>query len=129
MNVDRVIATAKRLIAANGEACTWTKPAPEAPGSDPWRDDREGAPEAHNVSIAFFSPKDLGRGSEAFLAAIAGTEVPAGTEIGIMSGGQPFEPLASDELVRSDGKRANITTIDRLAPSGVPLLYFVKVAR
>lgn len=124
---DRAIASARRLIDKYGEACVWRKPA--APDEDvqdaePWRDVREGDPTDVDVKIAWFPPG----GQLAFLAAISDTEIPAGTELGLMAPGD-FEPLASDVLLRTGGVEAEITKIDRLAPDGTPVLYTVWIAR
>lgn len=124
------IALAKRMIAAKGEACVWSKPAPVDPSADEWRDVRAGSPAVFPVSIAWFTPKDLGRGRDEFLSALKGNsvDVPEGVEIGIMAA-TTFEPLASDTIVRTGGKVAHIVEIDRIAPDGSPILYFVKVKR
>jgi hypothetical protein len=126
MTYSRAIASALRLIEAKGEACIWHKPADQDPAAKPWRDQRTGEPVEHDVSIAWFSPRDLGMGTEAFLAAIGGTEVPQGFEIGLM-GAYDFEPLATDTIERGEGRMVSPTSIDRLAPNGEPILYFVKV--
>jgi hypothetical protein len=126
----RAIASAQRSIAAKGEACVWNKPVAQAEGAAPWRDvrDEDAEPIAYPVKIAWFSPRDLGRGTGEFLAAIMGTEVPEGVMIGLMSGGQSFTPEDADTITRSDETTVEPMSIDRLAPDGTPILYFVKVA-
>lgn len=119
---DRQIATAKRLIAAKGAACEWIIPVAEE-GGDAWNP-QPSEPIRKPVSIAFFSPKDLGRGSGDFIAALRGTEVPTSKEIGLMAGGLDFEPSADHSIERWDGVKA-IETIDRLAPNGEAVLFFV----
>ncbi len=131
MGYERQIATTRRLIAAKGQACLWRKPAPEDNGAAPWRDIRDGSPTDAPVSIAWFSPRDLGRGSENFLQALAGhsVDVPEGFQIGLM-GAVDFVPLTSDTIVKgtdAEGAETAIVTIDILAPDGTPILYFVKV--
>lgn len=130
MSYTRQIASAKRSIASKGEACTWNKPAPEDADAAPWRDvrDPDADPLEFPVRIAWFSPRDLGRGTGEFLAAIMGTEVPEGVMIGLMAGGQGFEPTDADTITRADGSTVEPMSIDRLAPDGTPILYFVKVA-
>jgi hypothetical protein len=128
MSYDRAIASALRLIEAKGEACTWRKPAPADDDADDWRDVREGEPDETDVSIAWFSPRDLGRGTMEFLQAMVGGEVPEGYLIGLM-GPYDFEPLATDTIVRSDDSEVHPESIDLIAPSGEPILYFVKVKR
>ena len=119
---DASIAAATRMIAAKGAACEWVKPVAED-GGDAWNP-QPGEPIRKPVSIAFFSPKDLGRGSGDFIAALRGTEVPTSKEVGLMAGGLDFEPSADDTIERWDGVKA-IETIDRLAPNGEAILYFV----
>lgn len=128
MGYARQIASALRQIKAKGEACTWIKPAAQDGDADPWRDVREGDPIEYDVSIAWFSPRDLGRGTGEFLAALMGTEVPEGVMIGLMAGGQSFTPEDADTITRSDSTTVEPMSIDRLAPDGTPVLYFVKVA-
>lgn len=133
MSYAGAIAAAKRLIAAKGQACLWRKPAPEDVTADEWRDVRDGEPTDVEVRIAWFTPRDLGRGSEQFLQALAGTsiDVPEGVEIGLMAPVE-FEPLTSDTILKGtdpDGIEIAIQTIDRIAPDGTPILYFVKVKR
>lgn len=131
------IASAQRLIAAKGQACVWRKPAPLDDAADAWRDVRDGEPTDADVSIAWFAPRDLGRGTEQFLSQLAGMsiDVPEGVEIGLMAAVE-FEPLPSDTIVRgvtaatvADETAVSIISIDRLAPDGTPILYFVKVKR
>ncbi len=126
---DHPIATARRLIEKYGQECVWQKAAADDDSDEPWRDVREGEPTNHDVRIAWFPP-----GSNlAFLAALAGTEVPTNAESGLMAGDVPFEPLASDIVFKGDdpetGQRVEITKIDRLAPNGTPVLYTIWVAR
>jgi hypothetical protein len=118
------IATAERLIAKFGASCVWSKPA-EADGTgDPWRDERTGMPEDFDVSIAFFSAKDLGYGTTLALAAMAGTEVPDHNQMGLMAGGQAFDPELTDTLTFGEDT-IDVTKIDKLAPNGTPVLYFL----
>lgn len=119
---DASIAAAKRMIAAKGAECVWRRET-AAEGGDAWNP-QPGAPLEWPCSIAFFSPKDLGRGSGDFIAALRGTEVPTSKEVGLMAGGLAFEPSADDVIERWDGVKG-IETIDRLAPNGEAILYFV----
>jgi len=123
----RQIETAKRLIDKFGAECVWVKPAAEDPNAKPWRDNRQGEAEEFNASVAFFSAKDLGYGSTLALANMAGTEVPAHSRMGLMSGGQEFNPELTD-TVWFNGDEIDITKIDNLAPDGEPILFFLWIA-
>ncbi len=131
MGYERQIASARRSIAAKGQACIWRKPAALDTDADAWRDVREGEPTDNPCSIAWFAPRDLGRGSETFLSALAGKslDVPEGYQIGLMAA-TDFEPLPSDTIIKGtddEGAEIAITSIDSLAPDGTPIIYFVKV--
>ncbi len=122
---DKSIAAAHRMIAKYGEECHWLKEGEAAPGADPWRDVRDGDdPDGLPCKIAWFPPNS----NLAFLAAIAGTEVPAHSEYGLMAGDVPFEPDLSDRIQRTSGK-TDILRLDKLAPNGVDnVLYTIFVA-
>lgn len=120
------IADAKELIAERGELCQWCKPSPADPNAKPWRDVRAGIPATSNVSIAFFSPIDLQRGSGQAVSIMPGVDIASYSEIGLMAGGNNFEPEITDYLIRTSGK-AEIVAIDKVAPDGVGLLYYVAV--
>lgn len=127
---DQDILAAQQLIALYGQPCLWFKPdaADESvPGYPSPGEPSEGTP----CHIAFFSPRDLGRGMGEFLGMMAGTEVPTNREIGLLAGGVTFTPEDADTIVRgesSDGARIAIERIDRLAPNGTPVLYYVTVS-
>lgn len=127
MIFDADIQTAKELIALYGEDCGWQKPAPLVEDVPGYPEEGE-LPEPVPCKIAFFSPRDLGRGSEEFLAMLAGAEVPTNKEIGLLAGGISFTPENTDTIIRSSGGEVAILKIDRLAPNGVPVLYYVTVA-
>lgn len=123
----RKIASATRMIEKNGLVCVWKRAAPIAVDAKPWRDEREGSSLSFRAPMVFFSPSDVGKGSELFAAKIGGTEVAGSTEVALMPSGLEFEPKIGDELYRNN-VRLNVIKIDRLAPSGVPLLYYVWIA-
>lgn len=123
---DEDVELATELIEEFGEEVTWVE-APVVSGGTPGYPGTASDPVKHEgIRIAFFSPRDLGMGSEMFLALLKDTEVPVGTEIGLMTGAVPFTPLADATIVRTTGEIA-IDSLDRLAPNGLPILYFVKV--
>lgn len=126
---DADIQAAKELIAEFGADCLWQKAAPyveDVPGYP-----TQGAvPDPIPCKIVFFSPRDVGRGGEMFMALLAGTEIPTSSEIGLMAGGISFTPDDSDTIIRDpDGENLSMTIkeIDRLAPNGTPVLYYVSV--
>lgn len=121
------IATAQELITLYGESCQWQKPAAKT-GGTPGYPTLGPVPDPVPCKIAWFSPRDLGRGTVEFLAALKGTEVPAGKQIGLLAGGISFEPEDVDTVVRRSGKQSAVESIDLLAPNGTPVLYFVTVA-
>jgi hypothetical protein len=124
MDITRAIATAKRLIEANGQAVVWRKPASADPAAKPWRDVRTGAPGDTPVKILWVTPKFR---TMAFLQLLKGTDIPVGTEEAIMPA-YGFEPLSSDTIV-VDGVEQSLYRIDPLKPSGVPVLYRLYVNR
>lgn len=126
---DRPIATAQRLIRKYGEACEWQKPAPiteTVPGYPTVGE----TPDPIPCYLAFFSGRDLGRGRglEAFLAMMKDMEVPVSGEFALLAGGIDFAPENTDTISRADGTQLAIKDIDRVAPGGVPVLYYVAVA-
>lgn len=127
---DEDIQAAQELIAIYGADCLWQKPAPVVE-DEPGYPTQGAVPDPIPCKIVFFSPRDVGRGSEVFMALLAGTEVPTSGEIGIMAGGLSFTPDDSDTIVRNpdtENLSLSIKQIDRLAPNGTPVLYYVSVA-
>jgi hypothetical protein len=126
MGYSGAIATALRLIAAKGGACVWRKPGAHDSGAEDWRDVRSGSPDDHDVKIAWFRPRDLGYGRTEFLRSIPDTEIAEGFEVGLMAGGTDFEPELTDVVVRNSVP-SEIGYLDRLAPDGTPVVWFVWV--
>jgi hypothetical protein len=128
---DEDIETARELIEEFGQECFWQKPTPAGEGGTPGYPAEGGEPpDPIRCKIAFFPPRELGRGTMEFLEALRGTEVPAGREIGLMEGGVPFTPENVD-MIRRGSATADpvaIERIDRLAPNGDPVLYYVTVS-
>lgn len=123
---DRPIATAQRLIAKYGEDCKWRKPAAVVE-DEPGYPTTGVVPDPVDCKMVFFSPRDLGRGTEEFLALLRGTELPENKEIGLLAGGITFSPELPDTIKRASGLEIAIEKIDRLAPNGTPVLYYVTV--
>lgn len=123
---DDDIATARELIDLYGAECGWQKPAPTTEDTPGYPTEGE-LPDPVPCKIAFFTGRDLGRGSEEFLMMLAGMDVPVNQEIGLLAGGLSFTPEMTDTIIR-DGAELAIKKIDRLAPNGTPILYYVTVA-
>lgn len=122
------IADAQEMIDEFGQQCYWQKPEPVIGGTAAYPEVGE-LPDPIPVKIAFFSGRDLNRGTYEFLALIPGMEVPDSGEVGLMAGGLSFDPEATDTLRRGtpDGAQVSIERIDRLAPDGTPILYYLTV--
>lgn len=127
---DDDIATAQELIAEYGQDCWWQKPAPIISGGVPGYPVVGDLPDGVPCKIAFFSGRDLDRGTYPFLQFMGTTtEIPDNQEIGLLAGGISFTPELTDSLRRGavDAPLMSISTIDRLAPNGIPVLYYVTV--
>lgn len=125
---DDDIATAKELIDEFGQQCYWQKPAPTT-GGEPGYPTVGDLPEPIPVKIAFFSGRDLNRGIFEFLSMMPGIEVPDNGEVGLMAGGLTFTPENTDMIRRgaADAAQCSIEKMDRLAPNGTPILYYITV--
>lgn len=118
---DRQIATAKRLIAKNGEKVKWRvidDPTPTDPNK-PW-EPGPATPDDKDVSICFLP---IDRQTMETFNFIKGTEVPKGSVMGLM-GQVNFEPNLKDVVIR-DGKELRIASLDVLSPNGQKILYTV----
>lgn len=126
---DDDIATAQELIAEFGQECFWQQPAPEVVGV-PGYPTAGVLPDPIPCIIAFFSAKDLDRGTMQSLEPMVGTEVPDNMQVGLLAGGLSFEPALTDSIRRGavDAPLVSIAKIDRLAPNGTAVLYHITVA-
>lgn len=126
---DDDIATAQELIEENGQECFWQKQAPVIDDSVPGYPVVGELPDPIPVRIAFFSPRDLSRGAAEFGGMMPSTEVPDNMEIGLMAGGLPFTPENTDTIRRGSptAPETSIEKMDRLAPNGLPILYYLTV--
>lgn len=118
---DRAIATAKRLIAKNGQAVTWRvidDPTPTDPNK-PW-EPGPATPDDKDVTICFLP---IDRQTQETFTFLKGVEVPTGSVMGLM-GQVNFEPNLKDVVIR-DGKELRIASLDVLSPNGQKILYTV----
>ena len=122
------IATADELITLYGEACGWRKAAADAGGGVLGYPEPEESADSVPCKIAWFSPRDLGRGTAEFIALLMGIEVPAGKQVGLLAGNAPFSPEAADTVIRRDGREIGVDKVDFLGPDGTPVLYYVTVS-
>lgn len=120
------IEAAREAIEEAGEDVVWIKAAARDPDAKPWRDQRDGQPERFPVSIAFFSPVDVSRGSGQTFSFTNETDIADYSEVGLMAGDVPFQPDGRDKIERN-GALKEIVAIDRIAPNGTPILYYVGI--
>lgn len=121
---DRQIATAKRLIAKNGQAVTWRRTTDAAPADSakPWK---PGTSTVIDTPVTIiFLPED--RRDFEFLRLLGATEVPKGKLVGLMAA-VGFTPTIKDTVIRA-GVSLGIDAIDPLAPNGQIILYTVRFA-
>lgn len=124
------IQMAQELIDEFGQDCWWQKPAPVTDNSVPGYPVVGDLPAPAPCKIVFFSGRDLNRGVFEFLSMMPGIEVPDNAEVGLLAGGISFTPENTDTVRRGsiDANETSIEKIDRLAPDGTPILYYVQVA-
>lgn len=128
---DDDIATAQELIAEFGQDCWWQKAAPKATNNVPGYPTDGALPTPVRCKIVFFSARDLNRGTFEFLQMIAPSfEVPDSGEIGLLAGGIEFTPEMTDTVRRGavNADEVSVDKIDRLAPNGTPVLYYITVS-
>lgn len=116
---DRQIATAKRLIAKNGQKVIWRQISNGVPASatEPWKVG-PAVNTDHDVIICFLP---FTTENKEFLRALLGTEVATGSVTGLMAAVN-FTPAKRDIVIR-DGKTYSIKTIDPLRPNEQTIMY------
>lgn len=119
---DRQIETAIRLIKKNGQKVIWRQTAKPSDTLEPWK--QQDAASIDKDAIICFLPVD--KETREFLTYIRGTDVPMGSELGLM-GAVDFEPSIEDVVLR-DGKTYRIKHIDLLSPNGQKILYTIEFA-
>lgn len=127
---DSFINTATRLINIWGQLCWWQKSAPiDDETTTPGYATVGVVPDPIPCRIVWFSPRDLDRGVQEQLGMVEDSEVPEGMLIGLMAGGQTFTPENTDTVRRGavDADPIAVMSIDKVAPNGTDVLYFVRV--
>lgn len=124
MDIGRAIATAKRLIEANGQSVVWRKPFLATPVDQPWRDPRAGDPDDTPVKVLWITPKLQ---KLAFLALLKGTDIPSGVEEALMPH-YAFDPELTDRVV-VDGVEQSLYRVDTLKPNGTPIMHRLYINR
>lgn len=119
----RQIATAKRLIAKNGQTVQWRQVRDAAPADPlkPWLASGNATNVDTDVKIAFLPNKRVG--FETLIAAATGAEILTGSVIGYMAA-VSFEPSKKDIVLRG-GVVYRISKIDELNVDGAPILYTI----
>lgn len=115
---DRAIATATRLIAKDGDPCTWVSAAaPSVADPDqPWIM-TDNAPVTYQVPIVF-----VNESSNPFAKLVTGSQIPGSGKRGLMAT-VPFTPQLTDTVIRSDGTKMALLSIDPLDPNGAKILW------
>ncbi len=122
-NYNKLIATALRLIDKFGQTVEWrqhltTKPDP----TKPWivADD---APTIYKPRMVILP---IEKDDQVFLRQINGTEAKIGDMYGLIGRVTAFDPTAGQNTIKdANGAILTVLNTDKLAPSGVPLLYTV----
>lgn len=117
---DRQIATAKRLIEKNGELSQWVVRTQNAPNPDtPWIP--TGETDVSNPVKIVFLP--VGTRFLELVQMIAKTEVPTGSQKGLMAA-VDFVPQIDAVIIRPSGDRQyKVKSIDTISPNGQIILY------
>lgn len=115
-------ATAARLIDLYGQTVTISRHAVDPASAQAWNPD-ELSLEVHTCKLCWYTK---GGGLAVALAAIVNTNLAAGTKYALLKGDCGFTPVLGMEISTADAKW-HITTVDVIAPSGVPILYLLTV--
>lgn len=119
----RQIATALRLIAKNGELCTW-RSIPDGVSLDPTKPWLKTNVEPIDTKVKIVILPNT-RVTHETIKTLTGTEVSIGEDYGLMAQVK-FVPSKADVVIDSSGRVKRIETIDILKPDGTPILYTVK---
>lgn len=130
MVYERQIATARRLITAKGQLCTWREPG--TVGGTPNRP-VPGTPIDKSVHIVFLNNTNREH-LASFLSMIKDTEVPTGGLRGLMHA-VDFTPSLMGQVARASTFTGPVLRvddkngIDKLDLNGEVILYYVRFAR
>jgi len=119
---DRQIATAKRLIAKNGQLVQWHVPqAGAANPLTPWKPTAPGTDVSHDVRIVFLPASRVNY--ELIRALANAPDIVGGKSYGLMAA-VDFEPAKTHYVMRN-GVQYRIEYIDILSPNGEKILYTI----
>lgn len=119
---DRQIASAKRMIAKYGETVSWkVKVESDQPSDTPWHSNPPTEIE-HSPKIAFFP--NTGSFAKA-MQMMTGKEYSVGNVLGYMPA-VDFKPDMTGEVIRKDGRKLEIKSIDEICPNGEVVLYTIE---
>ena len=110
----------KEMIAEDGETVSWTVQEKTPVDADkPWLGD-DATPVTKNPAICFVP---AGGGFYNFTQFMKGTEVPKGSQFGLM-GAVDFEPKIGDVIERASGPVV-VKTVDKVQPAEEVVLYIL----
>jgi hypothetical protein len=118
---DRQIALAQRLIKKYGEPCLWepTGTPTTADPTKPWISADAAPVTPTPVSILFKRDNQ-----DVFARLTAGSNIESGGQKAIMAANS-IVPSMTDSVVRSDGTKLALQSIDKLAPNGQVIVWFL----
>lgn len=119
-NFSRQIASVQRQIKRKGQSVIWRKIARNANVNQPWKG-TDGAPQDNAVFILFLK----GGLANAAQSLLNNTDVTEGAPDALMAGGLSFTPEMTDVVIQN-GVTLAIAKIDKLAPDGTAILYYLR---
>lgn len=116
----RQINNARRIIAAKGTFCTWTKEGVDSSSTLPPEMQNYAEPTAFTGTPIVFIPATRKEMFTAVLEAL-GAYV-SNQDIGIIPGDVPFSPANGDN-VAINGEERYVDRVNKVAPDGVAIIY------
>lgn len=118
---DEDIAGAQEAIRDDGMPVVWVQTLDPVNAGDEVMPTTGFVPVEHPARMVFFP---IGLVTARSLSYRFGTDVPIGSEYGLLAGGIAFEPSLRDYVIRGT-ETLTIAHIDKLAPNGQAVLYTV----